>query len=83
MSASRKEGSAIRNVSAILAATRKTVDCKFIKLSNLPISGILELSKEFQHGFLRGVVRAKNQDAGKIIVNATGQVQSVEKNVNV
>ena len=74
MSASLKEGSAIRDVSAILAATKKTADCRSTKLSSWPISGILALSKECLLGFHRGVAPAKNQDVGKIIVNATEQV---------
>lgn len=73
MSASPKDDSVMRSVSAILAAIKKTADCRSIKLSSWRILDTLELLRECQPGCLKGVAPAKNPAVGKTTVSATGQ----------
>jgi hypothetical protein len=79
----QREDSAIKNVSAILVVTSKIVDYKFIKLSKLLTLDIHILSKEYLHGYQKGVVLVKNQDVEKITVNVIALALSVENNANV
>lgn len=74
MSVSPKGDFAIRNVSAIPAATKKTADCRSIKHSKWPISDIQELLRECQHGCLKDAALAKKQAVEKTIANATARV---------
>jgi hypothetical protein len=70
------------NVYAQAAATKTAASFKYTKLNNLPILGILELLRVFNHLFRFADVLVKNRNAAKITANAIEQVRNALRNAN-
>ncbi len=80
--ASRRDGSATKNASASIAATRKIASCIYTRPSSWLISGTRVLLRECLPSSLSADVRAKNHNAARTTVNATGRESSALRNAS-